>query len=189
MIDYTLVGFALAMISIVLCVVLERLRGDPIDFISRTVEKACYGWFFSLLTGSDNFYFILCSTIAFAFGCSPSWGIPHGAFVANRPMAPNREGEWHWWQYGILRTSIGAAITARAALWALPMLPVCWYFNEGWLAPLSIFVGYIAAFPLSRKVNIRFVTKYVRVREEWSEVEIIRAFVAATLLYTLGYFF
>lgn len=104
--------------------VMDRWRGDAADIVSRTVEKAIYGYLVAALSGHTWDWFTGLIVLAMAFGMSPGWGEPLGALLRRQPMD---QSKLEWWQVGILQHNAIAAMIARGAIWGAPVLPLVWF--------------------------------------------------------------
>lgn len=109
---------------LVLMGVMDRWRGDAADIVSRTVEKAIYGYLVAALSGHTWDWLTGPIVLAMAFGMSPGWGEPLGALLRRQPMD---QLKLEWWQVGILKHSAISAMIARGAIWGAPALPLAWF--------------------------------------------------------------
>lgn len=108
----------------------------------------------------------LYTVAAVAFGGAPGWGNPLGAAYDGRPMEHNN---YEWWQVGLLRRSIFAALVARGFLWGVLLLPIS----------IPAAIAFTVAF-----VVTPYLARWTRM--SWGWMEFSRGALVAFLIITMG---
>lgn len=167
------------LLAVFLCAVMDRLRGDQFNLVSRSFEKFIYGLTIAVLSGIGNPWGVLLMACAFAIGSSPGLSEPMGAALEHRAMVRQH---LEYWQIGVLGRSTQAACIARGLIWAMPMVPVAWCFG-GWAGV----IGTAAAFPLMAPVSARvhFRCPALLVRNFWEQAEFVRGLLVGAITLAL----
>lgn len=143
---------------------LDRVRGDRFHFLGlRAVDKLAYGWVVAAILGHPLDVVTLAFVLAFGIGMSFGWGCPMGAFLGDKKMQPH---DLEWWQVGILKTNVDAAVWARGLLWAAPILPVAHFLDE---SVLCAAIASAIAFPLAL-----YIVRPLKLKEAWEVSEYVR---------------
>ena len=155
-------------IFILLCGLWDRYRGDD-DYGFKTkdepgrsggktvdafVEGSCA---LALLTQYqlhiiDDFKTYLYFGLSFAAARGMAYAGPWGAITAERKMYEGSRG-WSWWQRGILQENKHLAMSFRASLGGVVMLPVCHYLDNFHPA-LAVYMGLQFAPYLSPEIRM-----------------------------------
>lgn len=147
----------------------DRWRGDAQHLISRATEKLLYCYLVALLAGHAFDALTLPLVAALFLGMSIGWGEPLGALLERRAMNPER---FAWWQRGaLLRRDALAAMIARGALWAAPVLPIA-LFDP---ALTSVALAFFIAVPLAPYLF-----------RDWEVQEFVRGVLAGVMILTFN---
>lgn len=163
-------------IHILLCGLLDRVRGDKFKFISRVVEKLLYGSVFGLLLSIHDPRALLGFAVLFSIGSSFGWGSPLSAALTGSAMDPK---EKEWWQFGLLEYNAWAATIFRGILWGLPCLLLINSISQVIFVPfiygLSMPLAILAAKYAPYKLIISICDK------RWQFQEIVRGILSGIL--------
>lgn len=162
--------------------IMDRLRGDNLDFGSALMEKLVYGGIVALTMGGVGFLlgqnvpgpvFFVCIVIGFAAGMSTGWGEPLGALLDRRPQNPF---ELERWQIGILKKNALLAMIVRGAMTGFWVLPLMYIDPRAGLISLAMMIAMPVAILIARDAAGE------TEKEKWEMQEFLRGFLFIFLL-------
>jgi len=170
-----MITWALAVVFVVGCGLLDRLRGFD-SSIPAAISKLIYGLWVTGFLGyyaSAPLWAIATGALLFALGSAPGWGHPIGAALTGKPAVVEPE----WWQVtSWLENNVKGALAVRGFMWTLPLVV---------LAPVSLmFMLPAVAMPVAF-TTAPYIAKHITIVKSWAAMEIIRGLLFGTIL-TLG---
>lgn len=103
---------------VILCGLLDRVRGDKFDLIGKGFEKIVYGWVIAHILGHSQDWWTVYIIISFAAGMSTGWGQPIG-----EALNPGTRKRYHWYEVGILKDDPWLSLMARGFIAGSLLLP------------------------------------------------------------------
>lgn len=172
---------ALEILAVVLCGLLDRVRGAPKPKIPDVIEGALYAVpVYYLITGTLDWLFVpfaIAFWVGTVFG---GWGHPINLALFG-DLRYDKDSKPEWWQFGIFLSNPWAALALRGLMWGAPFIPLAYWLPE----VLAVGFAFAVAMPLAVRLA-RFWRAFKHTDAGlWAKQEYIRGWLVGLILWVM----